>query len=73
MPMNDPVVQVIQTIRFEKDIERLRKKYRRIDKDVLPLINKLEEGATPGTRIPGVSQVVYKERIPNSPYADRYF
>ena len=47
-------------------MKRLRKKYPRIDSDILPLIERLERGETPGDRIPGVKYAICKERLPNT-------
>lgn len=52
---------------FEKDLKRLKKRYRSILKDLAPLQLKLERGETPGERVQGTSTyAVYKERLRNS-------
>jgi mRNA-degrading endonuclease RelE of RelBE toxin-antitoxin system len=50
---------------FERDLKRLGRRYRRIQKDLEPLIERLIAGETPGDRVQGVPTVVYKVRLPN--------
>ena len=50
---------------FDKKLERLERKYPRASDEVLNLIDRLEDGARPGDRIPGVGYTVYKARLPN--------
>jgi mRNA-degrading endonuclease RelE of RelBE toxin-antitoxin system len=64
--MSKPLVSVVQTSRFAKDLNRLRRKYPLVDHDVLRLIERLEAGELPGDRMPGLPFRVYKERIPNT-------
>ena len=53
--------------RFRKNVRRLAKKYKRIRRDLEPLVERLENGETPGDRIAGLKGYrVYKTRIPNS-------
>ena len=59
-------VQVRFTPRFEKDLKRLSRKYRKIKSDVSPLIKQLEENKSPGDRVPGTNFIVYKVRVKNS-------
>lgn len=51
---------------FERDLKRLGRRYRRIRKDLEPLIEQLVAGQTPGDRLQGVQALVYKVRLPNS-------
>ncbi|MDZ4765678.1 MAG: type II toxin-antitoxin system RelE/ParE family toxin [Chloroflexota bacterium] len=63
--MNEPI-QVIFVPDAIRDIKRLRKRYRRIDEDLEPLITQLEAGETPGDQLQGVDPyIVYKVRLPN--------
>ncbi len=66
MEDNKPLVKVDRGIKFEKDLKKLRKNYRSVDKDIKPLINQLESGETPGDRIDGNKYSVYKVRLKNS-------
>lgn len=63
---NSPPVQVGFTDRFEKDIRRLAKRYRKIRFDIQPLIQQLEAGELPGDQIPNLDQPVFKVRVKNS-------
>lgn len=51
---------------FERDLKRLGRRYRRIRRDLEPLIGQLLAGESPGDRVQGVRTVVYKVRLPNS-------
>jgi mRNA-degrading endonuclease RelE of RelBE toxin-antitoxin system len=61
-----PTVKVNEAIEFKKNIKELRKKYRSIKGDIKPLIQQLESGETPGSRISGNKYPVYKARVRNS-------
>ncbi|MGJ3248448.1 MAG: type II toxin-antitoxin system RelE/ParE family toxin [Elainellaceae cyanobacterium] len=63
---DDPPIQVGFTNRFEKDIRRLAKRYRKIKLDIQPLIQQLEAGEIPGDQIPNLEQTVFKVRVKNS-------
>jgi mRNA-degrading endonuclease RelE of RelBE toxin-antitoxin system len=54
------------TDEYEKELKKLRKKYRSIETDLEPLIAKLEAGEIPGDKISGNKYAVYKVRIKNS-------
>ncbi len=62
----EPLVQVTFSDRFENDIRRLDKRYRRIRLDIQPLIERLESGELLGDQIPGMDYAVFKVRIKNS-------
>lgn len=61
---------IIPTPRFEKDIKRLSKKFRKIHNDVDNIINQLEIGILLGEAVTGLTlsnnERVYKCRIPNT-------
>ncbi len=59
---------IITTPRFEKDIQRLSKKFRKIDKDLDNILNQLEMGELLGDVIERTSndEQVYKCRVPNT-------
>jgi len=61
-------VAVKFTSDFKRNVRQLAKKYRRIKSDVQPVIERLENGETPGDRVPRVAQdrVVFKVRIRSS-------
>ncbi|MBD1822392.1 type II toxin-antitoxin system RelE/ParE family toxin [Cyanobacteria bacterium FACHB-DQ100] len=44
----------------------LTKKYRSVQKDIQPIIEKLQQGEQPGDQIPGVGYPVFKLRVRNS-------
>ena len=51
---------------FQKTIKKLSKKYRRIKKDFLPLLEELEAGQFTGNPISGFDNNIYKVRVPSS-------
>jgi len=51
---------------FEKQVKKLLKKYRRIQKDLIPFIDKLETGELVGSAVPGFNKKLYKARVPSS-------
>ncbi len=66
MQDNLPPVRIDTTIQYEKEIKRLRKKYRSIENDTETLVEKLETGEIPGDKISGNKYPVYKVRVKNS-------
>lgn len=62
----DPPIQVTFSNRFENDIRRLGKRYRRIRLDIQPFIERLESGELPGDQIPGMDYTVFKVSVKNS-------
>jgi mRNA-degrading endonuclease RelE of RelBE toxin-antitoxin system len=62
----EPVVLVTFTDRFQKDVRRLSKRYRRIRLDLQPIITRLEAGEILGDRIPQMDRPVFKVRVKNS-------
>jgi mRNA-degrading endonuclease RelE of RelBE toxin-antitoxin system len=65
MPNNSPIL-ISFTARFEKDVRRLVKRYRSINKDIQGLIQQLEGGELPGDQIPNFEKAVFKVRVKNS-------
>jgi mRNA-degrading endonuclease RelE of RelBE toxin-antitoxin system len=59
-------VNVIVLPRFERDSERLHRRYKNVYRDITPIIKDLQAGKTPGDRISGVSHMVYKVRLANT-------
>jgi mRNA-degrading endonuclease RelE of RelBE toxin-antitoxin system len=58
--------QVFFTSEFKRNIRQLVRKYRRMQQDIQPLLNILGARQTPGDRIPGIAEEVYKVRVRNS-------
>jgi mRNA-degrading endonuclease RelE of RelBE toxin-antitoxin system len=61
-----PLIKIYESISYKKELKKLNKRYRSIDKDIKPLIQQLEAGETPGDRIAENRYPVYKVRVPNS-------
>jgi mRNA-degrading endonuclease RelE of RelBE toxin-antitoxin system len=61
-----PLIKIYESISYKKELKKLNKRYRSIDKDIKPLIEQLEAGETPGDRIAENKYPVYKVRVPNS-------
>lgn len=59
-------VEVRFSAEFKKNLRRLAKKYRRIRKDVGPVIQQLQKGETLGDQVQGTSFQVFKVRVKNS-------
>jgi mRNA-degrading endonuclease RelE of RelBE toxin-antitoxin system len=53
MQDNLPSVRIDTTIQYEKELKKLRKKYRSIENDTETLVEKLETGEIPGDKISG--------------------
>ncbi len=51
---------------FKRRFKKLTKRYRRIKKDIQPILKELQEGKLIGDRITGVQQTVFKARAKNS-------
>ncbi|MDJ0846315.1 type II toxin-antitoxin system RelE/ParE family toxin [Crocosphaera sp.] len=58
--------EIIATREFQKKVRSLSKKYRHIQTDLQPILEKLRLGEILGDRIPGIKFVVYKLRIKNN-------
>lgn len=63
--MNDREVHVEPTRHFRKRLRQLRKKYRHLNNDIQPVIDRLTQGETPGDQIQGTGYALYKVRIPS--------
>jgi mRNA-degrading endonuclease RelE of RelBE toxin-antitoxin system len=64
--MSDHPIEVIALPTFTRNISALKKWYRRILKDVQPVIEQLGNGETPGDQITGIGYPVFKVRVKNS-------
>lgn len=65
LPEPNPV-EIKVTREFQRKIKSLSKKYRYIQTDLQPILEKLRWGEILGDRIPGLKSIVYKLRIKNS-------
>lgn len=63
---NEPSVRIDYAPEFQKNLKQLHKKYPHIRDDLQPLIDRLENGETPGEQVPGSSYTVYKVRVRSS-------
>lgn len=61
-----PLIQVIVSPTFNRNLRTLAKKYRSIRNDIQPIIEQLTQGELPGDRIAGVGYAVFKLRVRNS-------
>lgn len=61
-----PLIQVEASPTFDRNLRALAKKYRSIQNDIQPVIEQLEQGESPGDRIPGIGYAVFKLRVRNS-------
>lgn len=61
-----PLIQVIVSPTFNRNLRTLAKKYRSIRNDIQPIIEQLAQGELPGDRITGVGYAVFKLRVRNS-------
>ena len=63
---NQPPIKVEASPIFLKNLRNLRKKYQRIQEDMQPVIQQLEQGELLGDQISGVGYPVFKLRVKNS-------
>ncbi|EKU98279.1 cytotoxic translational repressor of toxin-antitoxin stability system [Leptolyngbya sp. PCC 7375] len=61
-----PPIKIKVTREFQRKVRTLTKKYRRIQSDLQPVLDKLSKGDVLGDRIQGTKAIVYKLRIKNS-------
>lgn len=64
--MSDSIVTVIALPTFTRNIRALKKKYHSILEDLQPIIDRLENGETPGDRISDIGYPVFKVRVRNT-------
>ncbi|MEM9276844.1 MAG: type II toxin-antitoxin system RelE/ParE family toxin [Cyanobacteria bacterium P01_F01_bin.143] len=60
------LIEIKITREFQKKAKFLAKRYRHIQTDLEPILEKLRLGEILGDRIPGIKSIVYKLRIKNS-------
>jgi pyrroloquinoline quinone (PQQ) biosynthesis protein C len=59
-------IQIVLGEAYKRAAKRLRKKYRHLEDDVQPLIDRLQRGETPGDLLQGYpNERIYKVRLPN--------
>ena len=61
-----PKREIRLTIEFKRNVRQLAKKFRHIRSDLQPLLDQLATGETPGDRVSGIGQIIYKVRLQNS-------
>ncbi len=54
------------TPEFKRNVRLLSRRYRHIRSDLMPILERIQAGETPGTQIPGVRFTVFKVRAKNS-------
>jgi hypothetical protein len=59
-------VGVVVLPRFERDAARLYQRSKNVYKDVALLVRHLEAGETPGQRVKGIPQALYRVRLPDT-------
>ena len=59
-------IKVDVTVKFQKKIKILAKKYRNIKDDILPIVDSLTAGELPGDKIADLNSEIYKVRVKNS-------
>ena len=60
------LIQIDTTIKFQKKIKSLDKKYPNVRDDIRPIIELLQVGNLPGDRVCGLDLEIYKVRVKNS-------
>ena len=61
-----PFIQVEVTLRFQRNLRKLAKKYPKIHDDIQPVIEQLQQGEILGDCIPKIGYEVFKLRVKNS-------
>ena len=59
-------IQVEVTLRFQRNLRKLAKKYPKIHNDIQPVIEQLKKGEILGDCIPKIGYEVFKLRVKNS-------
>jgi len=66
MPNEDGKRSLAYTPEFKRNIRLLSRRYRHIRSDIEPVLERIQNGDTPGKQIPGVKYAVFKVRAKNS-------
>ena len=60
------MTEVVFTLPFKRRLKSLKKRYRKIQADIQPIIDALQSGEVVGDRIAGTDFIVFKVRAKNS-------
>jgi mRNA-degrading endonuclease RelE of RelBE toxin-antitoxin system len=64
---NEPLsIEITLTVRFQKDLRDLVKRYRSVRQDLQTLIEQLQSGEIPGDELTGARYQLFKVRLKNS-------
>ena len=66
MSDNAPPIEIRFTLEFDRKFKALKKRYRKIQSDLQPVLEELQSGQLLGDQIPGLDAIVLKLRIKNS-------
>ena len=61
-----PPIEVRFTLEFDRKFKALKKRYRKIQSDLQPVLEELQSGQLLGNQIPGLDAIVLKLRIKKS-------
>jgi mRNA-degrading endonuclease RelE of RelBE toxin-antitoxin system len=61
-----PIIEIRFTLEFNRKFKALKKRYRKIQSDLQPVLQELQAGELLGDQIPGLDAVVLKLRVKNS-------
>lgn len=61
-----PPIEIRFTLEFDRKFKALKKRYRKIQSDLQPVLEELQSGELLGDQIPGLDAIVLKLRIKNS-------
>lgn len=60
------MTEVVFTLPFKRRLKSLKKRYRKIQADIQPIIDALQSGEVVGDRITGTDFIIFKVRAGNS-------
>ena len=58
-------VRLLFSTAFKRQLRDLARRYRNIRSDLLPVLDQLLAGQTPGDQVPGTGYAIYKVRLSN--------
>lgn len=59
-------MEIRYTAEFKRNLRHLAKRYRRIRRDIDPVLAELQAGRIVGTQVPGIGETLFKVRVRNS-------
>ena len=59
-------MEIRYTAEFKRNLRHLAKRYRRIRRDIDPVLVELQAGRIVGVQIPGIGETLFKARVRNS-------